>query len=142
MTKCYYILIGVIIVVLEVVGAVIIKDNKILAAQRPENKSLGGMWEFPGGKIEEGESPEEALYREIIEEMDCEITVGNFIVRDVYSYDFGDIALSTFYCELNKKEPIANEHSELRWLTVEELDSVVWAPADYATLEILKKRKL
>lgn len=125
---------------LEVVGAVIVKDNKILAAQRPKNKSLGGMWEFPGGKIEEGESPEDALYREIIEEMDCEIKVGEFIVRDLYSYDFGDIALSTFYCELKSKDPVAKEHSELRWLTIKELDSVEWAPADHATLEILKKR--
>ena len=123
---------------LEVVGAVIVNDNKILAAKRPLGKNLGGYWEFPGGKIEKGEKPEEALKREIQEELGCEIVVGDFIVREVYSYDFGDIALSTFYCSLVDEEPIAKEHQELRWLSVEQLDDVKWAPADFATLNILK----
>lgn len=127
---------------LEVVGAVIVKDNKILAARRPLNKSLGGMWEFPGGKIEESEKPEEALKREIDEEMSCSITVGDFIVRDVYSYDFGDVALSTYYAKLNDSYPKLNEHIEMKWLSVDELDQVDWAPADEATLEILRSVNL
>lgn len=127
---------------LEVVGAVIVKDNKILAARRPLNKSLGGYWEFPGGKIESNEDPKDALKRELIEEMSCEVNVGSFIVRDVYSYDFGDIALSTYFCKLVDKEPTLNEHTELRWLSTTELDEVAWAPADEATLKILRNLDL
>lgn len=128
--------------VIEVVGAVIVRDGKIMAAQRPLNKSLGGMWEFPGGKIEEGESPKETLRREIEEEMSCSIIVNDFIVRDVYSYDFGNIALSTYFCSLDNSYPNLNEHIDMKWLSVDELDSVDWAPADIATLDIIKKTNI
>lgn len=127
---------------IEVSGAVIIKDNKILAARRPLNKSLGGYWEFPGGKLEKGENPQEALKREIDEEMSCNIKVHDFIIRSVYSYDFGDIALSTYFCTLVDSYPTLNEHIEMKWLDVSELDTVEWAPADEETLEILKKINL
>ncbi len=125
---------------IEVVGAVIVKDDKILAARRPFNKTLGGLWEFPGGKLEVGEKPQEALRREIIEELKCEVKVGEFIVNEVYEYDFANISLSTYYCEISKGEPKAKEHIELRWLLPEELDTVKWAPADYPTLDILKNK--
>ena len=125
---------------IEVVGAVIVKDDKILAARRPFNKTLGGLWEFPGGKLETGEKPQEALRREIIEELKCEVKVGEFIVNEVYEYDFANISLSTYYCEISKGEPKAKEHIELRWLLPEELDTVKWAPADYPTLDILKNK--
>lgn len=123
---------------IEVVGAVIINNGKILAARRPLDKNLGGLFEFPGGKIEANESEQEALKREIKEELNCEILVGEFITRAVYSYDFGDIALSTYLCKLKGKMPELLEHIEFRWLDVLELDTVKWAPADYPTLEILK----
>ncbi|NLC54496.1 MAG: (deoxy)nucleoside triphosphate pyrophosphohydrolase [Erysipelothrix sp.] len=126
----------------EVVGAVIVKDNKILAARRPLHKTLGGLWEFPGGKIDVGETQALALKREIKEELKCEVEVNDFIVKEVYTYDFGDIALSTFFCTLKNGEPIATEHIELRWLAVNELNDVEWAPADYPTLDILKSGKL
>lgn len=127
---------------IEVVGAVIVKDNKILGAQRPLDKSLGGFWEFPGGKLELGEDPKSALKRELEEEMDCAIEVHDFIVRSVYSYDFGDIALSTYFCTLVDSEPVLNEHIEMKWLKTSELDTVKWAPADEETLEILKRTNL
>ncbi len=123
---------------LEVVGAVIVKEGKILAAKRPLYKSLGGLWEFPGGKIEKGESAAEALKREIMEELQCEINVGSFIIKEVYSYDFGDIALSTYYCTLKNGYPKALEHIELKWLPIDKIDTVKWAPANYPTLDILK----
>lgn len=127
---------------IEVVGAVIVKDNKILGAQRPLDKSLGGFWEFPGGKLELGEDPKSALKRELEEEMDCDIIVYDFIVRSVYSYDFGDIALSTYFCTLVDDEPVLNEHIDIKWLMTSELDTVKWAPADEETLEILKHTNL
>ncbi len=123
---------------IEVAGAVIVRDNLIFAAQRPLNKSLGGFWEFPGGKLEEAENPREALKREIVEELGCEVVVHDFIVRSVHSYDFGKVALSTFYCTLVDEEPILKEHSAMKWLSVEELDSLEWAPADEETLNIIK----
>ena len=123
---------------IEVVGAVIVKDDKILAARRPFNKSLGGLWEFPGGKLETGEKPQKALKREIMEELKCEVEVGKFIINEVYKYDFATISLSTYFCEISKGEPKAKEHIELRWLLPEQLDTVKWAPADYPTLDILK----
>lgn len=123
---------------IEVVGAVIVKGDKILAARRPFDKSLGGLWEFPGGKLEVGEKPQEALKREIIEELKCEVEVGKFIINEVYKYDFATISLSTYFCEISKGEPKAKEHIELRWLLPEQLDTVKWAPADYPTLDILK----
>lgn len=126
----------------EVVGAVIVKDKKILAARRPLEKSLGGFWEFPGGKIEKHESEIKALKREIKEELLCDIHVHDFIIREVYSYDFAEIALSTYLCTLKNGDPIITEHIELRWLPISELDSVEWAPADYPTLDILKANKL
>lgn len=122
----------------EVVGAVIVKEGKILSAKRPLYKSLGGLWEFPGGKIEKGESAAEALKREIMEELQCETNVGSFIVKEVYSYDFGDIALSTYCCTLKNGYPKAIEHIELKWLPIYKIDTVKWAPADYPTLDILK----
>lgn len=127
---------------IEVVGAVIIKDGMLLAAKRPFNKSLGGYWEFPGGKIEESESQVTALKREIREELRCEIEVKDFIIKEVYSYEFGDIALSTYICSLKNGDPVVTEHLELRWLDINSFDSVKWAPADFPTLEILKNSKL
>lgn len=126
---------------IKVVGAVIVRDNKILAARRPFNKTLGGLWEFPGGKLEAGEKPQEALKREIIEELKCQVKVGDFIINEVYQYDFANISLSTYYCEISEGEPKAKEHIELKWLLPEELDSIKWAPADYPTLDILKNNK-
>jgi 8-oxo-dGTP diphosphatase len=124
---------------IHVVGAVIVKDNKILCAQRGPNKSLAMMWEFPGGKIEENETPEEALVREINEEMNCEIKVGNKITTTVHEYEFAVIHLTTFYCELISGTPILTDHIKVKWLSTEQLLSVEWAPADVPTIEILMR---
>lgn len=123
---------------INVVGAVIVKEGKIFAAQRPHDKSLGGFWEFPGGKIEKNETQKETLKREIREELSCEVEVGDFIVTSEYTYDFGTVSLSTYMCKLIGKEPTLNEHIAAKWLKIEELDSVIWAPADEETLDILK----
>lgn len=127
---------------IEVVGAVIVKDNKFLGAQRPLNKSLGGYWEFPGGKLEKGETPQEALKREIKEELLCDIEVLDYIVNDVYSYDYGDISLTTYYCKLNGDDPVMSEHMDMQWITINDIDNYKWAPADDATLKILRKINL
>ncbi|MEH7383459.1 (deoxy)nucleoside triphosphate pyrophosphohydrolase [Bacillus sp. JJ1533] len=123
-----------------VVGAVIIKHDKILCVQRGPKNILPLKWEFPGGKIEKGESPEEALQREIKEELLCEIEVGSQIDETAHEYDFGIVHLSTYSCKLIEGAPTLTEHVALQWLTPVELSSLDWAPADIPTVHKLINR--
>lgn len=127
---------------IHVVGAVIFEEGKILCAQRGKNMSLPLLWEFPGGKIEKNESPEEALQREIREEMLCEIKVGEQVEYTIYEYDFGIVHLTTFECRLIAGKPILTEHEEMKWLAPHELFSLDWAPADIPAIEKLSKYKV
>ena len=127
---------------IEVVGGVIVSDGKILAAQRPYNKTLGGLWEFVGGKVEKNETHAQALKREIKEELDCDITINHKITNTVFYYDFATISLTTYFCYLNDCIPSLSEHLQLRWLTIDELDSVKWTPTGYPALAKIKKYNL
>ncbi|MBS4197094.1 (deoxy)nucleoside triphosphate pyrophosphohydrolase [Lederbergia citri] len=122
---------------IHVVGAVIIDNGKILCAQRNPHKALPLKWEFPGGKIEEDETPQEALKREINEEMLCTIEVGEQIEHTVYEYDFGIVHLTTYFCKLIEGKPKLTEHVAIKWLPLEELQTLDWAPADIPTIEKL-----
>ncbi|MBW9110666.1 (deoxy)nucleoside triphosphate pyrophosphohydrolase [Microbacterium ureisolvens] len=119
----------------NVVGAVIVSDERVLAAKRGPSGSLPNMWEFPGGKVEDGESPREALAREIGEELLVDVRVGEEIVSTTHDYEFGVVTLTTYYCELRSGTPQLTEHAALRWLTPDELSSVEWAPADLPAVE-------
>lgn len=123
---------------INVVGAVIVRDGLILCAQRGPRGELGGLWEFPGGKIEPGESPHDALVREIHEELRCEVVVGQEVTTTTYPYDFGTVTLTTFWCELVSGTPTLTEHAAVRWLPPAELDSIEWAPADLPAVEIIR----
>ncbi|MBB5180266.1 8-oxo-dGTP diphosphatase [Planomicrobium koreense] len=120
---------------IHVVGAVITDGEKILCAQRGTEKALPKLWEFPGGKIEENESPQEALRREIKEEIHCEIEIGKQVEHTVYEYDFGIVHLTTFYCKLLEGTPVLTEHMAIEWLKPNELEQVEWAPADIPAIE-------
>ena len=124
---------------IKVVGAVIEKNEKILCAQRGHDKSLAGLWEFPGGKIEQNETPQQALEREIKEELLCEVSIKNKIITASYEYDFGIVELTTFFCELIEGEPKLTEHESIKWLPISELSTLEWAPADIPTIDALVK---
>ena len=126
---------------INVVGAIIIKDGKILCAQRGETKSLAFLWEFPGGKIEEDETPREALERELVEELRIEVTVAKTDFEQTsYEYDFGQVNLTTFLCTLTKGTPQLTEHTAIQWLKPSELASLEWAPADIPAVKKLMKQ--
>lgn len=122
---------------INVVAAVIVKDNKILCTQRGGTKTLPYKWEFPGGKIEKGETKEKALHREIEEELHCKITIGDEIGQAVHEYDFGIVHLSIFECSLNEGKPVLTEHEAMKWMKREDLLSLDWAPADIPLIEQL-----
>lgn len=124
---------------IQVTGAALVKDGKILAARRGGEKSLAGFWEFPGGKIETGETPEQALARELREELLIDATVGDFITTTEYEYDFGIVVLSTYFCRLHGEEPTLTEHSEIRWVAPADMLSLTWAPADVPAVELISK---
>ncbi len=100
--------------VIEVVGAVIVKDGKVLCAQRGDIGKLPLKWEFPGGKVEPSESPRQALEREIQEELECKIDVEDEITTTVHEYDFATISLTTFFCTLVDGVPVA-ERACCQW---------------------------
>lgn len=123
---------------IHVVGAVVVEGGLVLCARRGDRGSLPGLWEFPGGKIEDGESPEAALEREIAEELGCRITVGTEITTTTHVYEFATVTLTTYYCRLTSGVPIPSEHSAIRWLTPTELSSVEWAPADVPAVRVIQ----
>lgn len=120
---------------IAVVGAVIVHDGAVLCARRGPTGALAGMWEFPGGKIESGESPRAALEREIMEELRCDIVVGEHVETTRYEYDFAVILLTTFYCTLVAGEPVLTEHAAVRWLPPAQMLELEWAPADIPAVE-------
>lgn len=121
-----------------VAAAVIIEDGKIFATQRGYGAYKDG-WEFPGGKIEAGETAEQALVREIREELDTEIEVGKLLAGVEYDYPEFHLSMQCFLCRIKSGSLTLREHEAARWLTGENLDSVEWLPADKAVTEKLKE---
>ncbi|WP_423190411.1 (deoxy)nucleoside triphosphate pyrophosphohydrolase [Alkalibacterium sp. f15] len=126
-----------------VVGAIIRSNGKLLCAQRSQSMTLSELWEFPGGKIEAGETHQEALKREIKEELELDIQVSDQLFEKAcYTYDFGRVHLATYLCTLIEGTPSLYEHQAIKWLKSKELMSLKWAPADIPIVEKLMKEQV
>ena len=119
---------------IEVVAAIIIRNNEVFATQRGYG-DWKGWWEFPGGKIESGECPQEALKREIREELDAEIAVGDLLDTVEWDYPTFHLSMRCYVCSLESENIRLNEHESATWLNRATLNSVQWLPADLALLE-------
>ena len=122
---------------IEVVAAIILDKEKVFATQRGYGEFKDG-WEFPGGKMEQGESPQQALIREIKEELDTEIEVGDLIDTVEYDYPTFHLTMHCFLCTIKSGDLVLKEHEAAKWLTKETLDSVDWLPADKGLIEKIK----
>lgn len=124
---------------IRVAAAMIIEDGAVLATQRGYGAFKGG-WEFPGGKLEPGELPEEALVREIREELEADIEVVEYLDTVEYDYPEFHLSMACFVCQLKSGELVLKEHEAARWLSKEMLRSVEWLPADVEVLEKVEKK--
>ena len=126
---------------IEVVAAVIFREGKVLCVQRPRNTKefISLKWEFPGGKIEPGENREQALLREILEELDVEIENLEYFITVEHTYPGFHLVMHAYTCSIAKGEPVLKEHVALKWLRVEELDQLDWAAADIPIVEKLMR---
>lgn len=122
---------------IQVVAAIIRQENKIFATQRGYGEFKDG-WEFPGGKMESGETPKQALAREIREELDTEIEVGELIDIVEYDYPKFHLTMHCFWCTVTSGDLVLKEHEAARWLTKDTLDSVAWLPADLGLIEKIR----
>lgn len=125
--------------IIEVVAAIILKDDKIFATQRGYGE-FKEMWEFPGGKIESGETPQEALTREIREELDAEIKVGELLRTIEWDYPNFHLTMHCFICTLTSETIHLNEHKDSAWLTCQTLYSVTWLPADEQLIPLIAQK--
>ena len=124
--------------IVHVVGAIIENENReILCALRGPEMTLPNYWEFPGGKIEEGESKEEALIREIDEELGCQIEVLQHVDDTTYEYEKVIVRLETYLSRIISGTPKISEHAEIKWVPRTELNTLNWAPADIPAIEKL-----
>lgn len=123
---------------IRVVAAIIFDQSKVFATQRGYGEFKDG-WEFPGGKIEPGETPEEAVKREIKEELDTEIEIIKFLDTVEYDYPKFHLSMECFICKVRSGNLVLKEHEAAKWLTKESLDSVDWLPADQGLIKKIKE---
>ena len=122
-----------------VVAAVIREGDRVFATQRGYGEQKDG-WEFPGGKIEAGETPQQALVREIREELDTGIAVGDRLTAIEYDYPAFHLSMQCFWAAICDGQPVLMEHEAARWLRTEELDDVAWLPADLTIIPLIKEK--
>lgn len=125
--------------VTEVVAALIRDGDRFMACQRPEHKARGLLWEFVGGKVEAGETKEEALIRECREELNITLSVGEVFMDVTHEYPDLTVRLTLFHAVIAEGTPQKLEHNDIRWITVDEIDTLEFCPADEVILKKLKE---
>ena len=125
----------------KVVAAIIRDGNKVFATQRGYGDYKDG-WEFPGEKIESGETPQQALIREIKEELDTDIAVGDYLTTIEYDYPAFHLSMQCFWCRIVDGTLVLKEHEAARWLDVDHIDSVDWLPADLTIIDLIKDKMI
>jgi 8-oxo-dGTP diphosphatase len=124
---------------ISVTAAILIKEGKLFIAQRKRGDKLSHKWEFPGGKVEEGEAPEDCLKREMKEEFGIDVSVGKFFGSSIYHYEHGSITLLAYQTQWIAGEFNANAHEEYKWVSFTELGDYDFAPADIPFVESLRR---
>lgn len=121
---------------IKVVAGILKKDDKILIARKREGKPLAGLWEFPGGKIEKGETPEESLVRELMEEMEIKISVKDYVGKSIYDYGNGKVVeLLGYTAEIIEGDIVLTDHDKYIWVALSEINNYSLAPADIPLVE-------
>lgn len=123
----------------EVAAAILVKDGKVFAARRRPGAHLAGFWEFPGGKVEVGETAEQCLVRELQEELNIVVRVGEYIGENMHDYGIKVVRLVAYFVEHVSGNLELMEHDEMRWLPLDKLESVEWAPADIPLVESYRR---
>lgn len=125
---------------IAVVGAIIRHDDTVFAARRHPSRSAGGLWEFPGGKVEHGETPQEALVRELREELSIEIIVGELASRHTTPLGEVFIDLACYWATLANEAPVhSTDHDALRWVPLDEVHTLDWSPADVPIVSDIRR---
>jgi len=126
---------------IPVVCGIIEQNDTFLAAKRGGNRTNAGLWEFPGGKVDDGELPSEALARELFEELNVEVKTGRKLQSVFYEYPWIKIELIPFICEITDGTATAYEHEEIRFIRIDDTASLEWSPADRTVLECYRALK-
>lgn len=126
----------------NVTAAILVHDNKILIAKRGPRDKLANKWEFPGGKVEEGETPEECLKREMREEFRIEVMVGEFFGESIYHYNHGSIKLLAYRTLWQSGKITSEAHEEYRWVSIDQFQDYVFSPADIPFVEMLRRGEI
>ncbi len=128
--------------IIKVTAAILVKDNKIIIAKRGPNDRLADKWEFPGGKVEIDETPEQCLKREMKEEFDIDVSVGEYLGSSIYHYDHISIELLAYRTYWENGKIYLNDHDEFKWVYLEQLVEFDFAPADQIFVEKLENRDI
>ena len=127
---------------IRVAAAIMTRNGKVFIGKRKPPGRMPGMWEFPGGKIEAGETPEQCLEREIREELEIDVTVGDYIGTSLHRYDFYTVELMAYRAKIGAGEIKLNDHSDMAWVSVDEINGFRFAPADLLFVEMIRDGRI
>ncbi len=127
---------------IKVTAAIIVKTGKVFIAKRKPPGRMPGLWEFPGGKIEDGETPEQCLKRELREELEVDAAIGDHIGTNLHHYEFYTVALMAYRAKIVTGEIKLNDHTNMAWVSVDEIENFEFAPADLPFVEMIRRGEI